>query len=334
MAEQPSLSGTQKAAILMLIAGPQHAGQIYGKLDLDEIRDISQQMAGLGRIKGDLVERMLGEFKERCGTGGGLIGSVEIAERLLSGFLDPDKVAAIMEEIRGPAGRNVWEKLGNVDEAVLAAYLKSEYPQTVAVVLSKIRPDHAARVMSQLPQDVAIEAIMRMLRMEVVQKEILSDVEDTLRNEFMSNLARTQRRDHHEIMAEIFNYFDRSTEGAFLGMLEERNKEAADRIRALMFTFEDLVKLDGPSIQTLLRSIDTSKLGVALKGGSDKLRDLFFKNMSERASKMLRDDMENLGPVRVRDVEEAQQELVGKAKDLAASGEITINDGKEEELIY
>ena len=238
-----------------------------------------------------------------------------------------------MEDVRGPAGRTVWDKLGNVDESVLAAYLKNEYPQTIAVVLSKIRSEHAARVLASLPQEAAIETVLRMLRMELIQKDILNDVEETLRAEFMSNLGRTHRRDNHEIMAEIFNSLDRSTETRFLELLEERNKELADRIRALMFTFEDLAKLDGAGIQTLLRGVDSGKVSLALKGASEKLRELFFGNMSERAAKIMRDDMEALGPVRLRDVEEAQLLLVHKAKDLAASGEIFLADGKDDEMV-
>jgi flagellar motor switch protein FliG len=184
-----------------------------------------------------------------------------------------------------------------------------------------------------LPEEVAIETVQRMLRMELVQKEILNEVEQTLRAEFMSNLARTDRRDNHEIMAEIFNSLDRSTETRFLELLEERNKEAADRVRALMFTFEDLAKIDGPGIQILLRKVDNGKLGLALKGASEKVRELFFANMSERASKILRDDMETMGPVRLRDVEDAQAMLVNSAKELAAAGEIFIAGGKDDEML-
>jgi len=238
-----------------------------------------------------------------------------------------------MEDVRGPAGRTIWDKLGNVEESVLAAYLRNEYPQTIAVVLSKVRPDQAARVLAALPEEAAVETVQRMLRMELVQKEILNDVEETLRAEFMSNLARTDRRDNHEVMAEIFNSLDRSTETRFFELLEERNKEAADRVRALMFTFEDLTKIDGPGIQTLLRSVDNGKLGLALKGASEKLRELFFANLSERAAKILRDDMETMGPVRLRDVEEAQVMLVNAAKDLAAAGQIFIADGKDDEML-
>ena len=218
---------------------------------------------------------------------------------------------------------------------MLASYLKNEYPQTVAVVLSKIRADHAARVLEMLPDDFGLEVVMRMLRMEVVQKEVLEGVEKTLRTEFMSNLARTNRRDAHEMMAEIFNNLDRQNEDKYLNALEENNRDAAERIKALMFTFEDLRKLDPTGVQTLLRGVDKDKLGIALKGASDDLRDLFFSNLSERAGKILREDMEAMGPVRLKDVDEAQMHLVNAAKDLSAKGEIVIADAKgEDELIY
>jgi flagellar motor switch protein FliG len=240
-----------------------------------------------------------------------------------------------MEEIRGPAGRTMWDKLGNVNEVVLANYLKNEYPQTVAVVLSKIKPDHSGRVLTQLPESFAMEVVMRMLRMEAVQKEVLDDVERTLRNEFFSSLARTNRRDSHELIAEIFNSLDRNSENRFIAALEERNRDSAERIKALMFTFEDLGKLDGSAIQGILRNADKEKIPLALKGASEALRELFFTNMSDRAAKILKEDMQSLGPVRLKDVEEAQSYLVALAKDLAARGEIVISDGSaEDQLVY
>ena len=240
-----------------------------------------------------------------------------------------------MDEIRGPAGRNMWEKLANVQEEVLANYLKNEYPQTVAVVLSKLRAEHAARVLAILPADFALDVVNRMLKMESVQKEVIERVEQTLRTEFMSNLSQTRRRDLHEVMAEIFNNFDRQTETRFLTALEEDNREAAERIKALMFTFDDLIKLDTGSAQTLMRNIDKDKLSIALKGATEAVRQFFFSNMSTRAAKMLVDDMQAMGPVRLRDVDEAQALLVNIAKDLAAKGEILISKSRgDEELIY
>ncbi|MFL6974670.1 MAG: flagellar motor switch protein FliG, partial [Xanthobacteraceae bacterium] len=226
-------------------------------------------------------------------------------------------------------------KLSNVQEEVLANYLKNEYPQTVAVVLSKLRPEHAARVLAILPEELALDVVNRMLKMEAVQKDVIERLEQTLRTEFMSNLSQTRRRDAHEVMAENFNKYDRQTETRFLTALEEQNRESAERIKTLMFTFDDLIKLDSASAQTLMRNIDKSKLAIALKGAADIVRQFFLSNMSTRAAKMLVEDMQAMGPVRLRDVDEAQALLVNLAKDLAARGEILITKSRaDEELVY
>ena len=329
-----NLSGPEKAAIVLLALGEDHT-KIWEALDDEEIKEVSQAMAGLGTVSASVVEELLVEFVSGMSSTGSIMGSYEQTQRLLASFMPQEKVDALMEEIRGPAGRTMWDKLGNVNEAVLANYLKNEYPQTVAVVLSKVKSDHAARVLACLPEDFALECVTRMLRMEPVQREILDKIEMTLRTEFMSNLARTSKRDSHEMMADIFNAFDRQTEARFIAALEERNREAAERIRALMFVFEDLSKLDPGGIQTLLRATSKEQLGLALKGASDKLRDLFFSNMSERAAKIMREDMESMGPVRLKDVDAAQVGMVQVAKDLAAKGEIMLaGSGGDDELIY
>ena len=329
------LTGPEKAAILMMAVGEDAAAALLSFMDDDEIRELSHAMTTLGTVSAELVEQAFMEFVKRISSTSSLTGSIHSTERLLERVLPEGRAQSIMEEIRGPAGRTMWDKLGNVNESVLANYLKNEYPQTVAVVLSKIRPEHAARVLGVLPDTFAMEVIMRMLRMGAVQKEVLDDVERTLRTEFMNNLARTSRRDSHEVMADIFNNLDRTTETRFLAQLEERNRDSAEKIKALMFTFEDLQKLDPSSVQTLLRNIGKEQLAMALKGASEVLRNLFFDNMSERAGKILREDMESLGPVRLRDVDEAQMNIVAASKDLAAKGEIMIADNKgDDELVY
>src|SRR5579864_8233056 len=330
-----TLTGAEKAAILMLSLGEDHSVRLFALMDEEEIKELSQTMANLGNISSSVVERLFVDFADQISATGSLVGSHESTERLLQKVMGPDRVSSIMEEIRGPAGRTMWDKLGNVNETVLANYLKNEYPQTVSVVLSKIKPEHSARVLAALPEEFALEVVQRMLRMESVQKDILDKVEQTLRIEFMSNLARTAKRDAHEQMAEIFNNFDRQTESRFITALEERSRDSAERIKALMFTFEDLSKLDPGSIQTLLRNVEKDKLGLALKGATDGLRDVFFSNMSERAGKILREDMEAMGPVRLKDVDEAQMKMVNIAKDLANKGEIMISGGSgEDELVY
>lgn len=333
--EDPNkLAGPEKAAVILLALGEEQH-KLWEMMDEEEIREVSQAMSNLGSISSTAVEKLIVDFVSQMSAGGSLMGSFEATQRLLNTFLPDNKVDNIMEELRGPAGRTMWDKLGNVNEVVLANYLKNEYPQTVAVVLSKVKGEHAARVLGSLPEDFALEVVMRMLRMEPVQREILDKIEETLRTEFMSNLARTSKRDSHEMMADIFNNFDRQTENRFLAALEERNRDSAEKIRALMFVFEDLSKLDPGGIQTLLRAVDKDQLGLALKGSSDSLRDLFFSNMSERAAKILKEDMAAMGPVRLRDVDQAQQAMVAAAKDLAAKGEILIADaGGDDELIY
>lgn len=329
------LTGPEKAAVLMLSLGEEHAARLFVFMDEEEIKELSQTMANLGTISASLVERLCVEFAEQISSTGSLTGTFDSTERLLMKVMDREKVDSIMEEIRGPAGRTMWEKLANVNETVLANYLKNEYPQTVAVVLSKVKSDHAARVLGLLPESFAMEVVMRMLRMEAVQKDVLDDVERTLRTEFMSNLAKTNRRDAHEMMAEIFNNLDRQTESKFIAALEERNRDSAERIKALMFTFEDLNRLDPSGVQTLLRAVEKDKLATALKGASQVLQDLFFSNMSERAGKIMREDMAAMGPVRLKDVDDAQIYMVTLAKDLAGKGEIIIAEGKgDDELVY
>ena len=333
--EDPNkLTGPEKAAVILLALGEEHTA-LWERLDDEEVKEISQAMATLGNVTADAVEALMIEFVSGLAGSGSVMGSYEQTQKLLSAFLPKERVDGLMEEIRGPAGRTMWDKLGNVNEAVLANYLKNEYPQTVAVVLSKVKPDHAARVLTSLPEDFALECVQRMLRMEPVQREILDKIEATLRTEFMSNLARTSKRDSHEMMADIFNSFDRQTEARFIGALEERNRESAERIRALMFVFEDLSKLDPGGVQTLLRAVDKDSLGLAMKGASEGLREMFFSNMSERASKIMREDMESMGPVRLKDVDAAQMAMVQVAKDLAARGEIMLaGQGADDELIY
>jgi len=261
-----SLTGPEKAAMLMLALGEEHTSRLFALMDDEEIKEISQTMANLGTVSSSIVERLFVEFAEHISATGSLVGTYESTERLLVKVLGNERVNQIMEEIRGPAGRTMWDKLGNVNEVVLANYLKNEYPQTVAVVLSKIKADHAGRVLTQLPESFAMEVVMRMLRMEAVQKEVLDDVESTLRNEFFSSLARTNRRDSHELIAEIFNSLDRNTENRFITALEERNRDSAERIKALMFTFEDLAKLDARAFSLNVRPTDLAEVVLLVDG--------------------------------------------------------------------
>ena len=330
-----SLSGQERAAIFLMSLSQDQASKIFANLDDEEIKEISQSMSGLGTVSSEVIERLFVEFAEQVSSTGSLIGSADSAQRLLGNILGEEKVGEIMEEIRGPAGRTMWDKLANVNEQVLANYLKNEYPQTVAVILAKIGQVHAAKVLATLPENFSLEVVMRMLRMEAVDKEVEKDVERVLRTEFMSNLARSNQRDTFELMADIFNNFDRTTETRFLSALDERSKDSAEKIRALMFTFDDLIKLDAAGVQTLMRTVEKDKMTMALKGGSDEMKELFFSNMSERASKLMKEDMTAMGPVRLSEVEQAQLVMVQATKDLIDRGEIvmTSSDGGADEMV-
>lgn len=330
-----NLSGAQKAAILLLTVSEENASKIFGMLTEDEIKSISFAMSTLGSMKQEVVERLVFDFNNEMSTAVSFVGNFETTERLLEKVLGKDKVALIMEEITGPAGKNTWDKLGNVNEDILANYLKNEYPQTVALVISKLGSAQAAKVLSLLPEELTLDVMMRILSIDSVKKEVLDNVERTLRMEFISTLSKTQKYDSNQMLAEIFNNFDRVNEAKYMSLLEQKAPESAEKIKSLMFTFDDLVKVAAQSVQVLLRSIDKSKLGIALKGSSEAVRQLFLSNMSQRAAKILQEEMEALGPVRIRDVDEAQTAIINVAKDLAAKGEIVISDSSsKDEFIY
>ncbi|HUD91826.1 MAG TPA: flagellar motor switch protein FliG [Sphingobium sp.] len=336
--EPPELkkySGLQRAAALMLALGRDHGGPIWEQLSVEEIKELSAAIAQLGRVPSVVVEHLLVQFSGEVSSMASLHGSFDTAERLLEGILPADRVREIMEDIRGPSGRTMWDKLSNVSESVLAGYLKNEYPQTVAVILHKLRSDHAARVLAELPRELATDVVMRMLKMDTVQKDVILQVEQTLKSEFMTNLSRAQRRDPHETMAELFNALDRSTEEAMLVALDDKAPDSAERIRALMFTFEDLANLLPGAIQTIVRNSNKRDLALALKGAPEEMKQIFFNAMTERAAKLMRDDMAAMGPVRARECEEAQTSLVRLAKSLGDRGEIMLVDPKSDDaMIY
>ena len=327
-----TLTGYEKAAVLLLSVGDAYSAKLFASLEEDEIRMISQSMSELGAVSSVIVEQLFAEFAEQVATTGDLVNTPEITERILRKVREENPSDETMEQIASYEGHSMWEKLSNVSEQQLANYLKNEYPQTIAVVMAKLKPQHAAKVMEFLPETLSMEVIERMLDLESVKKEVFDDVEETLHREFISTLSREDTRDTHEAVAEIINGMDRSTEAKLMNMLEETDSGAANKIRALMFTFEDLSNINAAGIQTLVRSVDKKRLIIALKGASEKVRSVFFENMSERAEKLMHEDMHHLGPIRLREVDEAQAEILEIAKDLATRGEImigtSINDDK------
>jgi len=328
------LTGAERAAVVMLALGEEASKPLWASFDEDELRDVTLAISKLGSVASEVVEGLLYDFVTNLSSTGAISGSTGAAQRFLRNVLPADKAESILEDIKGPAGKTMWDKLANVNERVLSGYLRNEHPQTVAVILSRVKSDHAAKVIGSLPPLFAEEVISRMLSLGPVQKEVLDQIELTLRTEFMAALTRGQDRDPYDAVAEIFNNFDRSTERRFMDALEMKNPAAAERIRSLMFVFEDLVRLDAQDMQSLLRFVDKSDLALALKGANETVATHFFANMSERASSILRDDIEIMGPVRVKEVDAAQHKIVEIAKQLAEDGSIFLSKTDEEELVY
>ena len=329
------LSGLQKSAILMITLNHEIAGKVFSLLEEDEIKELSQAMSAMGAVAPDTIEKFVGEFSNEMTSSLSFVGSIQNTERLLRKILSDDKVNLILEDIRGPAGKNIWDKLSNISEEVLANYIKNEYPQTAALILSKIPATQAASVIKILNGDFAFEIIKRMLVMDPVKKEVLERVEKTLRTEFISGLTKTKKSDTNQTMAEIFNNFDRSTETKYMSLLEQYNTDMADRIKKLMFVFNDVGKIGSPGIQLILKTVDKAKLPLAMKGASEEIRKKFIDNMSQRAAKILQEEIDGLGPVRIKDVDEAQATIINIAKDLIAKGEIEISDSSDsDQLIY
>ena len=328
------LKGVERVALLLLIIKEDQASQILTMFQESEIKDISYAMSNLGHVPSSEINDVIDSFISDSNRSVNALGNYDTTEKLLSSTLPRERVSAIMEEIRGPAGRNMWEKLGNVNEQVLANYLKNEHPQTTAVILSKIKPEHSSKVLSLLPESDSYDAIMRMLSMEPIQKNVIDSVEKILKKEFMANIARTSGRDSHELIAEIFNNFNRNTESKFMNFLEENNRESAEKVKKLMFTFEDLIKIDSADLQLVTKEIDTSVLAIALKGASSELKQSFFTSMSLRAAKMLKEEIESSGPIRLKILDENQTIILTKVKAMIADGQIQINDNSKNDIIY
>lgn len=328
------LNGAERTAVVMLALGEDSGKLLWETFDDDELREITLAISNLGSVASDVVEGVLYDFVNNLSSTGSITGSMDSAKRFLKSILPEDKVTHILDDIRGPAGKTMWDKLANVNERTLAGYLRNEHPQTIAVILSRIEAEHSAKVISALPDLLAEDVMNRMLALGPVQKDVLDQIEQTLRTEFMATLSRGPEKDVHEAMAEIFNHFDRQSERRFMETLELKNPSAAEKIKSLMFVFEDLARLDSTDIQVLLRHIDKSILATALKGASEEMQTLFFSNMSERASNILKDDIEIMGPVRMREVDSAQSKIVEAAKSLADEGEIYLSKANDDEVIY
>ncbi len=328
---------SQKVAALLIALGPNTASEILKNIgDKDLLEQITLDIANLGKLSDDVLNSILEEFKIVFQAKNYIAqGGVGYAKQLLENIYGADEAGKMLDRVNSLINTNPFHFLNDADPSQLANTFSSENPQLLALILAYIRPDLSAQVLSFLPPEIQSAVSMRIAEMTPTNPEILSVIEDIVQRKFSALLVQDfSTAGGVESLANILNCCDRATEKNIMEWLDIENQELAQEVKDLMFVFEDIVILDDRAIQKVLREVDSKELSLALKGVKDEIKDKIFKNMSERAQQMLKDDMEYLGPVRARDVQEAQTKIVATIRSLEVSGEITITRASvEDELI-
>lgn len=322
-------TGPEKSAILLLTLGEDVAAEVLKYLEEPEIQKLSNYMSQLDAVSGDAVNRITQEFYQKALEGGGLTrGGEEYLRKLLSRALDPEKVEWILENLSIPSEETGLETIKWLDPQTIARFTRSEHPQTIAIILAHLEPQQATAVLAELPEVLRPDVALRIATLERIPSGVLKDLGDVLQKELMATgTVETVRKTNIggvEVVAEMLNQMDQSMEHGILSKIEETHPDLAEQIRQLMFVFEDLIHVDDRGMQQILKEVSTDNLVMALKTASEGLREKIFRNMSERAAMMLREDLEALGPARLADVEKAQQAVVRTAKKLEDEGKIII----------
>ncbi|MGY6695954.1 MAG: flagellar motor switch protein FliG [Roseinatronobacter sp.] len=329
------LRGPEKAAILFLCLGEERGSDLMKKLDDSDIQKITRAVSGLGVIPAPLVEEVMTEFTETVTNGAGVIGSLAIAENMLRSFLPAEQVDAILKDIRGPLQeRDLWSRLGSMNERVIADYLEGEHDQTAAAILSKLPTEIGARTLSAMPTKRMHAVVERMIKMKAVPAETMRHIEETLQRDLVSASSQSGAVETHKRMADLFNKLDRDTFETLSANLEQRMPQEFSPIRQKMFTFDDLVKLDLQSLARVMRGLQGNTLPLALRGASEEMRDQFLAALPMRSRDMLLEELSIMGAVRGRDVRAAQAAIVECARDLAAQDIIRLPSAEDEEELF
>ena len=323
------LTGPQKTAVLCLALGDKFCTEVFKRMDRTEIARISKAMLEIETVEKEGVEEVLKEFNDSMQFGHEmLVGGSDTVRRMLSKALDSDTAKYILDSLEISSGPTPFQELENVSPRILAQILRNEHPQTLALILGHLHPDQAAELLQNLPSGVRAEVLMRLARLEAVAEEMLLEVDKVLQNQLIAMGGKEGKKvGGVPAVAEILNSVDRATEEEVLSEIEEESAQMAEDIRNLMFVFEDIKALDDRSIRELLKEVSNEELTQALKGASDDLKAKFFKNLSERAATMIQEDLEIMGPVRLADVESAQQNVVKTVRRLEVEGKIAIGRG-------
>jgi len=330
-----SFTGPQKTAIIMLALGEKFTAEAFKRMERQEIASVSKAMLDIDSVSRDDVLDVLKEFNDAITYGAEMLtGGADQVKRMLTKALDSETAKYILDTLEISSGPTPFQELSNVSPRILAQILRNEHPQTLALILGHLHPDQAAELLSNLPSGVRAEVLMRLAKLEAVAEEMLHEVDKVLQSQLIAMGGKEGKKvGGINSVAEILNAVDRATEEEVLSEIEEESQQMADDIRNLMFVFEDIKALDDRSIRELLKDISNEELTKALKGASDDLKDKFLKNLSERAANMIREDLEIMGPVKLSEVEGAQQNIVKTVRRLESEGRIAISRGGGDEFI-
>ncbi|HIH96167.1 MAG TPA: flagellar motor switch protein FliG [Thermoplasmata archaeon] len=336
MAKTVKLTDKQKAAALLVSLGMDVSANVMKEMREEDIEQLTLEIANMRKLPSEIIDEVVKEFYELCVAKDYVSqGGIEYAEEVLQKALGANKATEIINRLSSSLEIAPFDFLRHTDPNEVFNFIENEHPQTQALVVAHLTPEQSAVIFSKLAPEVRVSVIKRIALMDRTTPEIISDVERVLEKK-VAAIAKGQEYSSAggvESVVNILNRVDRGTEKNILESLEEEDQELTDEIRRKLFTFEDVVTLDDRAVQRFLREVDSKKLALALKTVNDDLKDKIFKNMSQRAGEMLREELEYLGPVRLRDVEEAQQEIINVVRRLEEEGEIIIARGGEEEII-
>ncbi len=330
-----ALTGKQKAANFLIFLGPEKSAKIFKHLTESEIEELTLEIANVRKISGDRMDDVFREFYEMALANQYIAqGGIEYAKELLEKALGPQKAVEILSKISASLQVRPFDFARKTEPAQLLNFIQAEHPQTIALVLAYLEPEKSSIILSALPPEKQSDVARRIALMDTTSPDAIKEVERVLERKLSSVIP-------HEVtsaggvkaLVEILNRVDRATEKTILEALEIQDPELAEEVKRLMFVFEDIVTMDDRSVQRVLREVDSHDLALALKGASDEVANKIFNNMSKRAGEMLREDIQFMGPVRLRDVEDAQQRIVNIIRKLEDAGEIVIARGGGDEII-
>jgi len=332
--DKTDLSPIDKAAVILYTLGQDTAAQVMKYMEHDDVRELSKSMTSMESISSKDVDRIVDEFHDRVSNEEGTIVSIEedYVKSVITNVVGEKTAERILESISLQEDGSYIEIFRNLDIRVLAEFIKNEHPQTIALIISQLLPDEASEVLASLSDNLQMDVINRMASLENISPEMLRDVAHVLESEIKTAQTATRQIGGVKAISEMLNNMDRQASSAILVRIEENDPEMAEEIRQNMFIFEDLIKVDDKGIQEILKEVSTDILAKSMKTVSDAIKDKIFKNMSERAADMLREDIEDMGPTRLADIEKAQNEIVKVAMKLADEGKIFISGGKEEDV--